>query len=144
MSSNFKRILIAVDGEPVAAHAAEIGIHLARSLGAEVAFLYAIDPALSYSPGITPNALIAEAKRDASKVLMGFRDLTAGLSVLEFIEVGKPPHEIMNAAKTWSADLIVIGSHGRHGIPRVLLGSVAEAVMRHATCPVLVVRANTN
>jgi nucleotide-binding universal stress UspA family protein len=46
----------------------------------------------------------------------------------------------VNAAKEWPADVIVIGSHGRAGVTRVLLGSVAEAVMRHAPCPVLVVR----
>jgi universal stress protein A len=54
--------------------------------------------------------------------------------------VGKPAAEIVNAAKEWPADVIVIGSHGRAGVTRVLLGSVAEAVMRHAPCPVLVVR----
>lgn len=47
----------------------------------------------------------------------------------------------VNAAKEWPADLIVIGSHGRGGVKRALLGSVAEGVMRHAPCPVLVVRA---
>jgi nucleotide-binding universal stress UspA family protein len=47
----------------------------------------------------------------------------------------------VRAAKAWPADLIVIGSHGRAGIVRTLLGSVAEGVMRHASCPVLVVRA---
>jgi nucleotide-binding universal stress UspA family protein len=60
---------------------------------------------------------------------------------LEFIHVGKTATEIVKAAKDWSADLIVIGSHGRGGVDRLLLGSVAEAVMRHAACPVLVVRA---
>ena len=59
----------------------------------------------------------------------------------EFIHVGKPASEIIRTAKEWPTDIIVIGSHGRHGIQRALLGSVAEAVMRHAPCPVLVIRA---
>jgi nucleotide-binding universal stress UspA family protein len=143
MSTDFKQILIAVDGEPVSAHAAEIGIRLARSLGAEVAFIHAIEPGLTYSPGITPRELVAEAEHDAKTVLASFRSLSQGLSTLEFVQIGKPAQEILNAAKTWPADLIVMGSHGRHGISRALLGSVAEAVMRHAPCPVLVIRAES-
>lgn len=143
MSADFKHILIAVDGEPVSAHAAEIGIGLARSLAAEVAFIHAIEPGLTYSPGIAPKELVGEAERDARKVLAGFRSLSQDLSTLEFVQVGKPSHEIVNAAKTWPADLIVMGSHGRHGIPRAFLGSVAEAVMRHAPCPVLVIPAKS-
>jgi hypothetical protein len=50
---------------------------------------------------------------------------------------------VSRVAKEWPADVIVVGSHGRHGIPRVLPGSVAEAVMRQAECPVLVIRAKT-
>jgi nucleotide-binding universal stress UspA family protein len=64
-------------------------------------------------------------------------------SVLEFLPVGDPSIEIVKAAREWPADLIVIGSHGRQGVSRMLLGSVAEAVTRHAPCPVLVIRAKT-
>jgi nucleotide-binding universal stress UspA family protein len=60
--------------------------------------------------------------------------------VLEFVPVGDAASEIAKAAEDWPADLIVIGSHGRGGIRRALLGSVAEGVMRQASCPVLVVR----
>ena len=52
-----------------------------------------------------------------------------------------PRHAIIDAAKTWPADLIVLGSHGRRGIDRFLLGSVAESVVRHAPCSVEIVRA---
>jgi nucleotide-binding universal stress UspA family protein len=141
MLSDFKRVLIAVDGEPVAAHAAEIGVQLACSLGAEVAFIHAIDPGLTYSPGIAPDQLIAEAERDARRMLAELKSLTPSLPALEFIRVGKPAHEILTAATEWPASVIVIGSHGRRGISRVLMGSVAEAVMRNAPCPALVVRA---
>ena len=57
------------------------------------------------------------------------------------MQIGSPVGEVVKAAKDWPADLIVIGSHGRGGIRRALLGSVAEGVMRQAPCPVLVVRA---
>ena len=54
---------------------------------------------------------------------------------------GDPANENLRAAADWRADLLVMGSHGRDGVMRVLLGSVAEKVMRHATCPVLVIKA---
>jgi nucleotide-binding universal stress UspA family protein len=54
---------------------------------------------------------------------------------------GTPVEEILNAARETSADLIVMGTHGRTGLPHVLLGSVAERVVRSAQCPVLTVRA---
>jgi nucleotide-binding universal stress UspA family protein len=139
---SFRRILIAVDSTPLAVYAAELGIELASSLKAEIAFVHAIEPGLSQAPGITPNELISEAEREGRRLIAGFCQLLPQTSSpLEFIHVGKPASEIVRTAKEWPADIIVIGSHGRHGIQRALLGSVAEAVMRHAPCPVLVIRA---
>jgi len=139
---SFRRVLIAVDSTPLAVHAAELGIELATTLGAEIAFVHAIEPGLSQAPGVLPSDLIAEAEREGRRLIAGFRQLLPqSSSSLEFIQVGKPASEIVRTAKEWPADIIVIGSHGRHGIQRALLGSVAEAVMRHAPCPVLVIRA---
>jgi nucleotide-binding universal stress UspA family protein len=104
--------------------------------------VHAIEPGLSQAPGITPNELIAEAEREGRRLIAGFYQLLQQTSSpLEFIHVGKPASEIVRTAKEWPADVIVIGSHRRHGIQRALLGSVAEEVMRHAPCPVLVIRA---
>lgn len=140
----FRKILIAVDSEPVAAHAAELGAELARTLGAEMAFANVIDAMLGYpaDTGVPPNELIASAKQEAKKLVSDFRQRLAPQSTaLEFVRVGSPAAEIVKAAKEWPADVIVIGSHGRGGLQRALLGSVAEGVMRQAPCPVLVVRA---
>jgi nucleotide-binding universal stress UspA family protein len=121
----FQKILIAVDTEPVAVHAAETGVDLAQALGAEVAFVHVVGSEL-----------------DAKKVATAIRQrLSPQSSALEFIQVGGSSEEIIKAAEAWGADLIVIGSHGRTGVQRVFFGSVAEAVMRHAPCPVVVVRA---
>ena len=141
---SFRKILIAVDNESVAAHAVDVGVELGRSLGAELAFIHAIDPSLGFAPesGVSASELIEEAKRDGKHLLDGLcQRLPPPLSALEFLPIGKPAGEIIEAAKEWPADLIVIGSHGRGGVKRALLGSVAEAVMRHATCPILVIRA---
>ena len=140
----FQKILVAVDNEPIAAHAADIGAELARLAGAEMAFIHVIDPALvnASDTGIQPDVFVASAKEEAKKLIDDFRKrLPQQVTALEFVQIGLPLTEIVNAAKDWPADLIVIGSHGRGGITRALLGSVAEGVMRHAPCPVLVVRA---
>lgn len=140
----FRKILIAVDSEPIAAHAADVGAELARLTGAEVAFIHVIEPELvnPADRGIQPATLIASAKDEARKLIGDFRTrLSQQSSALEFVQIGSPQTEIANAAKDWPADLVVIGSHGRGGVRRALLGSVAESVMRHAPCPVLVVRA---
>jgi universal stress protein A len=86
--------------------------------------------------------LIARAERDGKKLLARFyRRMSLQASAPAFVQVGKPAAEIVRAAQYWPADLILIGTHGREGLQRVLLGSVAEAVVRHAPCPVIVIRA---
>jgi nucleotide-binding universal stress UspA family protein len=143
---SFERILIAVNGEPIAAHAADVGADLARSLAAQVALIYVVDSSLGYGAdtGVAPHELIDSANRDGKKLVSEFRlRLSLQSSALDFVQAGSPSAEIVKAAREWPADLIVIGSHGRSGFQRALLGSVAEEVMRHASCPVLVVRSKT-
>jgi nucleotide-binding universal stress UspA family protein len=140
---SFKRVLIAIDSEPVAVGAAETGVDLAISLGAEVAFIHVMDVSMLYAAdtGPSPNELACAAKLDAKRLVAGIRQrFPLQSSVLEFFHVGRPADEIVKAAEEWSADLLVIGSHGRGGRQRALLGSVAETVMRHAPCPLVVVR----
>lgn len=140
----FEKVLIAVDEDPIAAHAAEVGMDLAHSLRAQVALVHAIDPSSIYTPeaGMPADEFDLAAERDGTRLMSDFRArLPAGTNALEFIARGRAGPEIAKAATEWGADLIVIGSHGRRGITRALVGSVAEAVMRHAPCPVLVVRA---
>ena len=139
----FKKVLIAIDSEPVAVRAAETGVGLAQALGAEAAFIYVVDASLAYAADTGPPAseLIAAAKLEAQRLVTAVRQrLSPQSSVVEFIPVGTPSEEIVKAAEEWSADLLVIGSHGRRGMQHALLGSVAETVMRHAPCPLVVVR----
>ena len=142
---SFKRILVAVDNEPVAARAVDVAIDLARAVAGELSLVCVVDPAAANAgagTGLAASELVALAQADARRLLESFRERAGRQPLpLEFVVVGKPAAEIVKAAKEWPADVIVIGSHGRGGVSRVLLGSVAEAVMRHATCPVLVVRA---
>ncbi len=142
---SFRKILVAVDESAFAARAADVGFDLARSLGAEVAIIHVVDPSVvAYAPegGIPAGELVTLAQQDGKRLLSAFCERAAlQAAPRAFIHVGKPAAEVVKAARDWPADLIVVGSHGRGGVERLLLGSVAEAVMRHAACPVLVVRA---
>jgi len=144
---NFRKILIAVDSAPIAARAADVGAALARALGAEVGLIHVIEFPLGYAEasGVPASELTARSKQVGHQLLADFRQrVSAQPGVLDFLEVGRPGVEIVKAAAEWPADVIVIGSHGRGGVGRTLLGSVAEHVMRRAPCPVLVVRANAD
>lgn len=139
----FKKILFAVDRDPVTARAAEVGVDLARQLGAEMAFVHVIDTTTDISAETwTTTELLGVAEQQAEKLVARYRQrLSLAETATEFIVTGSPADEIVAAAKDWKADVVVIGSHGRGRVHSALLGSVAEAVTRHAPCPVLVVRA---
>lgn len=139
----FNKILFAVDREPFAERAAELGVDLARKLGAEMAFVHVIDTTTDITAETwTATELLGVAELQGKNLLDDYRHrLSLHEPALEFVVTGNPADEIVKAAREWPADVIIIGSHGRSGLQRVLLGSVAEAVTRHAHCPVLVVRA---
>ena len=140
----FQKILIAIDDDPIANQAADTGLELARCLHADMAFIHVIDPPLGVGAdaGMVGEDIIRQAREEGARIVADFRArLTLGPDVLQFVPQGPPGSEIVKAARQWQADLIVIGSHGRRGIRRALIGSVAEAVVRQAPCPVLVVRA---
>jgi len=142
---SFKKILIALDEGASAARAADAGLDLARELGAEVAFVSVVDPAMmrvAMDSGISEAGWQAASQREAKNLLNAFA-VRADMSPppLEFVEFGKPAAKIVETAKTWPADLIVMGTHGGNAISNILLGSVAQGVLRHAPCPVMVLRA---
>lgn len=140
---SFKRILIAVDGGTAAINAARAGIDLAATLQAKLATVYVVDPELGYGADISLSPdemrLIAEGK-DAEILAKLKQNLDLPADAEHFVRVGHAPDVIDKAATDWSADLIVIGSHARTGISRIILGSVADALIHKATCPVMVVR----
>jgi universal stress protein A len=140
---SFKRILIPIDGSPQSAHAAQIGLDLAKALGAEAATVFVVEPPVAYSGeiGIPPEELLEVSARDDEAALAAVRrSVHLPPDALHFVRVGRPAAIIEKVAAEWPADLIVIGSHGLGGLGRALLGSVADAVVRHAPCPVLVTR----
>jgi nucleotide-binding universal stress UspA family protein len=139
---SFRRILIALDDSAIAAHAVEVGTELATSLGAQAALVYVVDPTPAFPPdsGIPPTEWLATLKREGQTFLAAAAQRTLEPPAWQFLREGKPADQILAAAREWAADVIVIGTHGRSGVSRLVLGSTAESVVRHAACPVLVVR----
>jgi nucleotide-binding universal stress UspA family protein len=141
--ATFKRILVAIDGSPLSAQATDVAAGLATALGAEVAFVYVIEPGETVAPagGMPADELRKVVQQEGHSVL----EAAASRVHVEpppwrFLKEGKPAAEIVAAAREWGADLIVIGTHGRSGLGRVVLGSIAEAVVHAAPCPVLLAR----
>jgi nucleotide-binding universal stress UspA family protein len=129
---NLRRILIAVDNQPMSLRAAELGAEFGRAVGGEIALINVVDVRAEFD----------RSELQSKTFLSDLRDrLLLPPAAHDFSEIGIPAPTIVEKAKEWSADVIVMASHGRAGIPRVLFGSVAEGVMRNAPCPVLIVRA---
>lgn len=142
---SFRRILIALDDSAIAAHAVETGTGLAAALKAQAALVYVVDPAFASQPdsGIPAAEWLAVLKREGQAFLAAAAQRTGEPPAWQFLREGKPADQILAAAREWEADVIVIGTHGRSGVSRLVLGSTAESVVRNAPCPVLVVKSHS-
>lgn len=136
-----KKILIAIDGGPTSEKVTSNGYELGQQQNAEFALLSVVDTsALITDGGLTPGELADIIKNDLKKsqqilVEKIFKDH----KVWTFVEKGTPFETILKVAEEWEADLIVLGTHGRTGLSHLLIGSVAEKVIRHSKIPTLVV-----
>lgn len=143
----FKHILLATDGSASAEHAAKKAMDLARVHGARVTAAYVVDPYPYIGLGaVNPmgfDAYMAAAQEAAAKAFVHLSDLAKAAGVqleARLVEESHVVDGILSMADEASADLIVVGSHGRSGIQRLLLGGVAHKVVAQSTRPVLVVR----
>jgi nucleotide-binding universal stress UspA family protein len=135
----FPRILIAVDSSEPAQRAVDVGGEVARASGAEVKLLHVVHPVATFVGERHPHELHpARAAKDLLGRLM--KRLPQEVAVERDVLDGVPAQRIIDAARDWNADLIVVGDHNRHTLSRFVLGSVSDAVLRHAPCSVLVVR----
>lgn len=145
-----KHILVATDFSDGAADAVRAGADLAAAAGAKVTLFHAIDPDPLVPPGAIPNPAGFREKIVAELEGVVRKNLDE-IAAKHYGEVGdvdqivaqaaSAPHAICQAAEEIGADLIVIATHGRTGLAHMLIGSVAERVVRHAPCAVLTVRA---
>lgn len=145
----FKRILVAVDGSQTGELALQTAIRLATELQAQLRIVHAADIANINQDAESPkrSRLAENIIKNGQDILSGSEAIAASAGVaaettLITIDALKKhiPEVIAEDAETWPADLIVIGTHGRRGLARLFLGSVAEGVARVASKPVLLVR----
>jgi len=136
----FRRILAATDGGEPAEWAVDMGASLAAQLGAELAFVHVIPRALAYPTelGFVETERIADLHERADHFLSHAQRRAGDVTADRIVREGVAAAEIIDAAKEWKADLVVLGSHNRGRFTRLILGSTAEAVLRGAPCPVLV------
>lgn len=149
----YTRILVATDGSELADKGVEAGLALAKALQASVVLVTASEPWRDVYPG-DPNgmALSSELRdgyrkskqADCERILdeARARAQAAGIDAVDAVYVADrmPADAILETAEAQGADLVVMASHGRSGLRRLLLGSQAQAVVSHGTLPVLVVR----
>jgi nucleotide-binding universal stress UspA family protein len=127
----FQKILIPVDGSQCGDHAAQVGLEFAKRLGARVVLTNAL---IEYATEKDANRVIGPAREMAEKLGV---PIETRLAEGRFLSIGDG---IIEASQESNSELIVMGTHGREGIPRMLLGSVAEWVSRRATVPVMLIR----
>lgn len=143
----FKHILVPVDGSPTAQKAVEKAAGLAKAFGSEVTALYVIDPypftGLGSDFAYGQAEYLAAATAEASEATEAARTTltAAGVKVdTRVSEAHAAWRGILETAEALGADLIVMGSHGRRGLEKLVLGSVAQRVLAQAQVPVMVVR----
>ena len=143
-----RSIVVATDFSPVAESAFRLGLAVARAAGARLTICHAVPLEIAIYAGI-PLGLRGEleatlrAKQESDRkkaVRLAGRAEKAGVKAAALIEEGDPAAVVLAVAKKAKADLVVTGSHGRGGAAHLLLGSVAEKVVRLAPCAVLVVK----
>jgi len=142
-----RRILHATDFSPASRPALARACEWARRDGARLLILHVLTPPSPFVGGGRPAPasyldLLAAARHDARRRLATLlaRTRAAGIRAETKLVEGGPAVEIVKAAGRWHADVVVIGSHGRTGVSRFLLGSVAEQVVTRSARPVLTVR----
>ncbi len=139
-----KKILVATDGSEYTKNAVKKALSLAKMLDAEIVGLYVVDlsPIVPMTLDETTFPMVEFMRNEGDDVLKSLKKQAEGMGVrIKLMKrEGIPADEIIEAAKEEDVDLIVIGTLGRSALEKLLLGSVAEKVIRHAPCPVFVVR----
>jgi nucleotide-binding universal stress UspA family protein len=145
----FKRILVPLDGSPLAEKALPVAMSLAQRFDGQIILLRVVDfPVLVTPvmyPEIPPSQLVEirdQARQEAEAYLKARQDELSrqGFDVRIFLGETSPAEHIINTADAEEVDLIVMSTHGRGGLARWALGSVADRVIRHGPCPVLLIR----
>ena len=135
------RLLLAIDDSKFSEAATQAVIAQCQPQGTEVKVLNVVDLAIPI-PTSYAGAFREESLKHGQEIVQRAERLLskAGYKTQTAVEEGDPKSKIIDQAAEWKAELIVMGSHGRKGVDRFFMGSVAEAVSRHAPCSVEIVR----
>lgn len=150
---NIKRILVAIDSETSSEEVALGALQLVEQLHTEVALVSVVEtpavinqadltiPSYGFNENLTSEmeleGILTKNFKEEHKKLIN--NIFFNHKVDTFLEDGTPYEAILEVAKKWKADLIVIGTNGRTGLEHLMLGSVAEKVIRHSAIPVFVI-----
>jgi nucleotide-binding universal stress UspA family protein len=122
------------------ARALQVAAALATTLGAQIGLVHVIDSKLVLDSSIPADQMWALLRREGQELLdTAAAAIPAHPHPWKFLREGPPAQALLAATHEWRAALLVLGPHGRSGVTRLLLGSTAEAVLRHAPCPVVLV-----
>jgi universal stress protein A len=141
-----RRILVPMDFSDVAKKALRYAVPFAVAFDAEVVLVHVLQPfSVSFEAGFMGPEMagsMEEFKSAAQEALakLSAHEIGTRARTQAQVREGVAWHEIITAARETDTDLIILATHGRTGLPHVVLGSVAERVVQHAPCPVLVVR----
>ena len=145
--NRIRRILLATDLAPASGDAANWALDLAVVHRAQLLIVSVIDPNDLMRDGTNVPSVrslrwdqVRDDRQEAARRLVA-RSREAGVEAAFMVWTGDPGESILAAAASEAADMIVVGSHGRSRIGRMVIGSVSDHVVRHAPCPVLIVRA---
>ncbi len=144
----YSRILVAIDDSEISKLALQEAIKLAKDQRAILRIIYVADEFIPAGEGVHVDfkkheTLVKKQGKAILKEMLAIARKSHHKVEGHLIEINEPTkisEKIIDEAKKWDAELIVLGTHGRSGLPRLLLGSVAEEVMRNSTVPVHIVR----
>ena len=141
-SGRFRTVVLATDLSPTSEAATSAALDLAGTLGARLLAVSVIDLGSLRLPGGRFRQRVDQVRSEREHVAQSLvaRGRSIGVAVDFLVWEGDPGESIIEAATAESADMIVVGSHGRGTVSRFLIGSVSDHVVRNAQCPVLVVR----
>ncbi|QDU29686.1 Putative universal stress protein [Anatilimnocola aggregata] len=136
-----KKILLPVDFSTAGEAALKMATMLARDGGGTLIILHVEEPPMAYGGGELYYGLVEPDRTELSRMLHEIKPSDPSIPVVYRLVTGDPATSVVQAAEEEGVDFIVVGSHGRTGLGRLLMGSVAESIVRHAKCPVVTVKA---
>jgi nucleotide-binding universal stress UspA family protein len=141
----YKRILVPVDGSPTSIRGLDEAIGLAKQNGGSIHLIHVLDRVVFAGGETLTGDVFGLVREVGEEILQRMKEHAAAAGIeastwLSDVQPGRVCDVVAEQAKAFGADLIVVGTHGRHGVSRLLVGSDAEQIVRVAPVPVLVVR----